>query len=300
MRTEDLAAGLDAKPAAANGAKPGAPTVSFDAKGKLTLPAVPAIDDRAGQCAWLTAVFSLDARHPVTGGAREGLRGALGHVVLYRADAQPLRFEPASRINQPPRLIEDLSWQTLRSDGAVHALKGEHARLVAHVVRMLTDAAQALDEEAQTRGIVATFLADAQAVEGHTTYGTTAQRYEAADALQRDLDDHTGRPMGPTRYIVDANTGELAIRVSDLGEAGRRHRGSSLAAGWLDARMEALGWARVELQGYAQPGRAGRTGPHARCNVYRGHLPAIDADDSAGTVPRSEAEDTGGQHDPDQ
>lgn len=245
--------------------------VTFDVKGKLVLPAIPAADDVAGQCAWLTSVFNLAAAHPITGGVRQGLRGALGHAELRRADAPPLRFEPASRINQPARLIEDLSWQSLRSDGAVHALKAEHCRLIAHVVRMLADQAQALDEQDEARGILGTFTSSAEPIEGLTTYGTTAQRYEAASALQRDVDD--GRLGGQARYLVDLNTGELVIRVSDLADAARRHVGSSLPHGWLDGRLEALGWARVQLQGYAQPGREGRGGPHARTIVYRGLLP---------------------------
>lgn len=254
------------------------------ATGKLTLAPVPAADDRAGQCAWLTAAFALDPRHPVTGGAREGLRGAAGHVVLDRAGAPPLRFEPASRINAPQRLIEDLSWQMLPSDGAVPGLKGEHCRAVAHVVRMLTDAAQVVTDAQETAGIVGTFLGAAQAVEGLTVYGTTAQRYEAATSLQRDLDDLTGRPIGAPRYLIDTNTGELVIRASDLAEAGRRHVGSSLTRGWLDARMDNLGWTRLALDGHAVSGREGRHGPHARCHVYRGHLPGADDPDNGGSV----------------
>jgi len=260
------------------------PSVATDDKGKLTLPATPALDDRAGQCAWLTAVFALNRAYPVTGGAREGLRGAAGHVVLHRAGAPDLRFEPATHLNQPPRLIEDLSWQMLPSDGAVPALKGEHCRAIAHVVRMLTDAAQEVTDAQQTAGIVGTFLNAAEAVEGLTTYGNSAQRYEASSGLQRELDAMSGRHIGAPRYLIDADTGELVIRASDLGEAGRRHVGSSLPHGWLDARMDNLGWTRARLAGYAQPGRGGRAGPHARCDVYRGHLPAAEGPEDDGSV----------------
>jgi len=260
------------------------PSSEVGDKGKLILPATPEPDDRSGQCAWLTAVFALNPAHPVTGGAREGLRGAAGHVVLHRAGAPPLRFEPASHINQPQRLIEDLSWQMLSSDGAVPALKGEHCRAVAHVVRMLTDAAQVVTDAQETAGIVGTYLSAAEPVEGLTVYGTTAQRYEAASGLQRDLDTLTGRPLGAPRFLIDTNTGELVIRASDLADAGRRHVGSSLARGWLDARMDNLGWTRARLAGYAQPGRAGRTGPHARCDVYRGHLPTAEDPGDDGSV----------------
>ena len=43
--------------------------------------------------------------------------------------------------------------------------------------------------------------------------------------------------------------------------------------------MEAFGWARRTLEGHAMPGRAGRRGPHAAADVYRGHLPDPDPDD---------------------
>jgi hypothetical protein len=261
--------------AALRGSKP-----SATPGGKLALPATPAPDDRGGQCAWLTAAFALDPAHPVTGGAREGLRGAAGHVVINRAGAPPLRFEPATHLNQPQRLIEDLSWQMLPSDGAVPAFKGEHCRAVAHVVRMLTDAAQEVTDAQETAGIIGTFLSAAEPVEGLTVYGTTAQRYEAASGLQRDLDAMSGRPIGAPRYLIDADTGELVIRASDLAEAARRHVGSTLPRGWLDARIVNLGWTRAALDGHAVSGREGRQGPHARCNVYRGHPPAGDADDS--------------------
>ena len=77
------------------------------------------------------------------------------------------------------------------------------------------------------------------------------------------------------RYLVDANTGELVIRVGDLQAAARSHIGSSLPRGWLDARMRALGWERRALDGHAVDGRAGRIGPHARTFVYCGHIPQI-------------------------
>ena len=147
---------------------------------RLVLPPVPALDDIAGHCAWLTATFALDASQPITSGRLEGLRGAAGHVVLTRRNAPPLRFEPVSRINTPARLIEDLSWQTGPTDGAVHALKGEHCRQIAHVVRMLCGATKAISDEEETAGLVLVFLGGAVAREGLTTHGTTEQRYEAA------------------------------------------------------------------------------------------------------------------------
>jgi hypothetical protein len=266
-----------------NGNAPRTYSVSIDANRKLTLPPTPALDDRAGQCAWLTSVFSLDGAHPITSGARQGLRGAAGHVVLHRAGAPPLRFEPASRINQPPRLIEDLTWQMLQSDGVVHALKAEHCRQIAHVIRMLADAGQAISDEDEAAAIVGAFTATAIPVKGHTTYGTSAQRYKAAEALGCDFDDQTGRPIGAPRYLIDSQTGELVIGVGELAVAARAHIGSSLARGWLDGRMDSLGWRRVRLDGHAQPGRAGRHGPHARKDAYRGHLPTADDDQAVTT-----------------
>lgn len=251
-------------------------TVKVDEKGGVELPTVPAVDDFGGHCAWLTAVFNLDADHPVIVGRHEGLRGAAGHVVLERLDAPPIRFEPASRINTPQRLVEDLSWQTLPTDGAVHAFKGTHCRVIAHVVRMFCGVTKALTDEQETAAIVGAYLATAHAVENHTTYGTGPQRYEAAEALRsndapsRHSVDHPWQP----RYLIDRETGELAIPVSALQTAARRYVGGSLARGWVDARMEGLGWKRVRLDGHAASGRAGRGGPHARIDVYRGDLPA--------------------------
>ena len=80
--------------------------VKFDDKNRLVLPRVPHVDDVAGHCAWLTNVFSLDPAHPITTGRKEGVRGPKGHVVLDRADAPPIRFEPATKLNAPRHLIE--------------------------------------------------------------------------------------------------------------------------------------------------------------------------------------------------
>jgi hypothetical protein len=65
------------------------------------------------------------------------MRGDEGHVVLYRAGAEPIRFEPAKKINNPMRLVETLSWQTLPTDRVVLAYKAVHCQRIAHVVRML-------------------------------------------------------------------------------------------------------------------------------------------------------------------
>jgi hypothetical protein len=266
-----------------NGSAPDGYRILFDDKGKLLLPEIPAYDDPAGLCAWLTCVFNLDSAHPITAGVREGLRGPDGHVALRRASAPPIRFEPAARINNPTRLIEALSWQKLPTDGAVHALKTDHCREISHAIVMLCGAQETASEASEAEGIVATFMQGAEAVEDHTTYGTSGQRYEAAVALRRVVDEVTGRSIGAPRYLIDTNTGELVIAVGDLQDAARRHVGSSLPRGWLDARLETLGWARISLQGYGQPGRSGRQGPHARIFAYRGLLPGGTEDQDATT-----------------
>lgn len=253
----------------AGGREPGAPKTSS----KANLPDVPAIDDLAGLCAWLTAVFALDPAHPITEGRRQGLAGPDGHAELRRAGAPAIRLEPWKVLNTPARLIETLSGWAIPTDGAVPALKGEHCRLIAQVVRMLCGASATLSVEQESASLVGVFLQATQALEGYTTYGTTGQRYEAATALQRELDG-TGRPLAAAKYLLDENTGEYVIRVQDLAEAARRFVGASLPRGWLDGRMASLDWKRVTLAGYEQPGRAGRAGPHARCDVYRGLLTA--------------------------
>jgi Bifunctional DNA primase/polymerase, N-terminal/Primase C terminal 1 (PriCT-1) len=248
--------------------------IDFNDKGALVLPPAPEVDDLAGHAAWLTAVLALDSRHPITVGRREGLRGPEGHIVLSRAGAEPIRFEPATRINAPQRLVETLAWQTLPTDGAVPPLKGAHCQQIAHVVRMLCGASECVTEAQEAEGIVGTFLQVATPIEGVSSYGNSRERYATAVALRREVDEITGHHVGPPRYVVDEQTRELVIAVSDLADAARRHVGSTVPRGWLDARMETLGWRRIRLDGHAVPRQAGRVGAHARINAYRGHLSA--------------------------
>jgi hypothetical protein len=262
---------LRAARGAANG-KPGALAVTLDEKGKLQLPPVPGAHDVAGQCAWLTAVWGLDGRHPITRGERQGLAGPDGHAELFRAGAPSIRLEPIKVVHTPARLVEAISGWATPTDGATPALKGEHCRLIAHVVRMLCGASATITAEQEATAILGTFQQCARAIEGLTTHGTGAQRFEAADALGGF--DPADREL---RYLVDANTGELVIRVSDLAEVARRHVGGSLPRGWLDARLSAIGFQRVTLDGRAVDGRSGRHSPHARCAVYRGILPRGEA-----------------------
>lgn len=240
---------------------------------KLVLPDVPPHDDPVALADWTTSVLRLDPQHPAIGAVHEGLRGPEGHVEIRRAGAPSIRFEPAASMNTARRLLPALAWQLQPTDGEPYGFKDEHVRRIAHVVRLLCGASTEISEAQETAGIVGTYVSAAVPVEGHTTYGTSAQRYEAAVALQRALDDLTGRPIGPARYLLDASTGELVIRVGDLQVAARAHIGSSLPRGWLDARMQALGWERRGLDGHAGDGRAGRHSAHARTFIYRGHVP---------------------------
>jgi hypothetical protein len=252
-------------------------TLQTDTKGNLKLPPPPALDDVAGLYAWATCAFALDPAHPITGGRREGLRGPEGHVVLYRAGAEPIRFEPVTRLNAPMRMIEALSWERLPSDRALPPYKGVHCQQIVHVVVMLCGAHETLTDSQETAGIVGTFMQGAVLADVKvTTYGGSGQRYEAATALRRPVDEASGRPLGAPRYAYDCNTGEMLIAVSDLTDAARRHIGSSIPHGWLDGRIATLGWQRITLAGYALPGRDGRKGPHARINAYRGLLPGDD------------------------
>jgi hypothetical protein len=249
------------------------PGLRVDKSGRLILPPSPDRDDQAAQCRWLTAVFALDPSHPIVAGKRQGVFGPEGHIELKRGGARSIRIEPLTRLLVPMRLHETLASQTLPSDRPAPAFKAEHCREIAYVVRMLCGQADTLSYEQEAAGIVAAFMATAQAREGLTTYGTTAQRYEAASALRRRSDEHSGRPIGPPHYLIDSETGEFVIAVGDLADAARRHIGSSLPRGWLDGRMDMLGWRRVSLQGFGLPGRTGRErGPHARLSVYRGVL----------------------------
>jgi hypothetical protein len=242
---------------------------------KLKLPPKPAPEDKLGQCRWLSRVFPLHRDHPIIDGRRGGASGHSGHVELPRRGVAPIRFEPASRINTPLKLIETLSWELQPIDGPVPKFTGEHCAQIAHVIRMLCTINHAITAEQETAGIVDTFLQVAQPVTDRTTYGTSRQRYEAALGLRREVEPATGWPIGPPRYLIEPDTGELVIGVSDLQDSTRRTTGTSHSHGWLDGRMEtALGWERIRLEGYELDGRAGRReGRHLRVYAYRGVLP---------------------------
>lgn len=249
-------------------------------KGKLKLPAAADRGDVSGHCAWLTSVFALDPEHPIIKGARQGGRGGEGHVALARMDAPTIRFEPASRINTPQKLKEDLTWQTLPTDDATPAFLGEHCNQIAHVIKMLCGVTAAQDAAQETANIIGAYLAVAKVVEGHTSYGSGPDRYAAAAALRREADEDTGKVFGPPRYLVDSNTGELVVPLDELQAVARTYVGGSIARGWLDARLEDLGWQRAVLDGHSVTGGVRRGNAHLRRHVYRGHLPHTPESDS--------------------
>ena len=240
---------------------------------KLVLPDPPAHDDLAGLLAWTTSVLRLDARHPATAVAHQGRRGQDGHIEIRRAGLPAIYFEPASTINAARRFVPALGWQLHPTDGEPYGFKDEHCRRIAHVLRLAAGVCAGPDATQEAAGIVGTFTMSAEAVEGFTIYGTSGQRHEAVEGLRNVT-------FAPPRYLIDAGTGEYVIRVSDLQEAARRHVGSSLAHGWLDARMEQLGWTRAQLQGYTQSERDSSKRVHNRCDVYRGHLATSDPADN--------------------
>lgn len=238
---------------------------------KLILPEPPEPDDVPALCAWLTSVLRLDALHGVSGVARYGRQGQDGHVIIARHGLPAryhLRFEPAGIISSARRFTPALEWQLSQADDLrPWSFKDEHCRVIAHVVRLLADEERSLNSEQETAGIVAAFTFKADLIEGCTVHGTSAQRFEAVMSLRPP--DRFSTP----RYLLDSSTGELVIRTGDLQAAAREQLGSSVPHGWLDARMQELGWERGTLQGYEQRGREGRRGAHLRCDVYRGHMP---------------------------
>jgi hypothetical protein len=252
--------------------------VTWDKSGrtpKLVLPEPPINKEPAKLCAWLTVVFHRHPGAPITGGVWQGLRGPDGHVMLTRASGAPaIRFEPVTNVDTPAKLISTLSWNRIKGDGPPYPYTTSHCREIAHVIGSLCDSTEAETAEQQAAAIVGTFLQSAHAVTGRTTKGTPGQRFEAAIALRRDIDDVTGRPTGPPRYLIDGD--ELVIAVSELAFAARHHMQTSLPRGWLDARMDGLGWTRVRLDGHELPGRSGNRSPHARVDAYRGQLPGVE------------------------
>jgi hypothetical protein len=145
--------------------------------------------------------------------------------------------------------------------------------MVGWCLRALGDAANRTAASDEASDVLDAHLGAAQAVEGHTIHGDAQACYQAAKALQGTQPDRFGAEYDPGRYLIDANTGELVIRVSDLHAAARRVHGGALPRGFLEGRLTALGWRRVVIEGHEQPGRAGRRGPRARCVAMAGFPP---------------------------
>ena len=85
-------------------------------------------------------------------------------------------------------------------------------------------------------------------------------------------------------YLIDAKTDELVIPVSALRKAARDHMGTSLENGWLDARMQGLGWVRIVIDGHEQSGRLGRKGLHSIVEAYRGDATGVSGVTLAGAA----------------
>lgn len=253
-------------------------TWTEDKTPKLILPGIPVHDDLVALAAWITSVLRLDVRFPVVKASHHGVRGQEGHIELHRAGCDSIHFEPAAIVSSARRLGPALQWQLEPTDGEPYGFKDEHCKRIAHVLRLLCGVSSAPSETQETENIIGTFLQGAKAIEGRTTHGTTAQRYQAAEALKSDGDSR-GSAWGQ-HYLIDSQTGEIVIRVGDLQEGARRQIGSSLPRGWLDARIDGLGWKRCRLDGHAESGRTGRAGgSHLRIDVYRGYWPVDEEGD---------------------
>lgn len=248
-------------------------TWTTDKTPKLIMPGIPDPDDHISLAAWVTNVFRLDKRLPAINAIHHGVRGPEGHVEIRRAGTQAIRFEPAAIISSARRLIPTLEWQLQPTDQEPYGFKDEHCKRIAHVLRIMCGISEAPSEEQETEGIVGRYLQSAKPIEGHTTHGTSAQRYEAAEALRSEGDGRAGGGWNQ-RYLIDSETQEIVIRVSDLQDTARREIGSSLPRGWLDARIDSIGWNRGLIDAHAVSGREGRRGyPHARVSVYQGAWP---------------------------
>ena len=239
-----------------------------DDKGGLALPATPEHDDHPALCRWLSEVFNLDPAHPVTGVARHGRHGAEGTILVTRASAEPITFAPASKVNNPAKLVEVLNWDTLASDGKVRNFKAPHCREVAYALRSLCGTAETVTEAQLAEAILGDYLAIAEEVTGHTIRGTGPQRFEALGALARERDEFSNRPVGAPRYLVDGD--DLVIPVGGLQEVARRHEGASLARGYLDGLMGGFGWQRIKLSAHEHP-RPNR-GRHRHLDAFRGRF----------------------------
>lgn len=256
------------------------PNKGREDKRPYILAELPKPGDSAGLCQWLTLSLGLDPKHHVTRGRRFGTHDTDGSAVLDRADAPALRFAPITRLSTPGKLLEALGAGMSSTDGVAPPLTGEHCPYIFAAVRWLCDCADELTAGERLAAILRTFLAGAEKIDDElTSYATTsAQRYDLARELSPVLNQY-GKPEGSLRYLVDSNTGELVIRVSDLQSAARAAEGSGLRRGELDTLMKEHGWQRIRIDGHKNAGRAGRKGPHALLFAYRGVLDTDDEPD---------------------
>jgi hypothetical protein len=239
-------------------------------KKKPLLPELPADHDLAGLCGWLTSVLHLNRRHPVTRAFHEGVSGPAGHVALARLNAPTIRFEPASKMTSAQRLAETLIFYLQPGDSEPYPWTGVQTIKIARVIWLLCGAWKSSTVRDETEAIVSAFISAALEIRGYT-HGTPPQRYEAAVALRPEINGHG--QIVQYRYLLDLDSDEVAIRVGDLTAITRKVIGGSIAYGWLDARMDNLGWRRVRLEGRSIAGREGRReGAHARADIYRGKL----------------------------
>jgi hypothetical protein len=248
-----------------------APTT--DKKGKALLAALPGQQDRQGLLEWLNATLGLDAQHPATGVAITGAAGSAARIEIHRHATAGLVIEPAEATDVPRRLASALTWGGLPGDTVAPTLSVPQCAMVGWCLRALGDAANRTAANDEASDVLDAHLGAAQAIEGHTIHGDAQACYQAAKALQGTQPDRFGAEYDPGRYLIDANTGELVIRVSDLHAAARRVHGGALPRGFLEGRLTALGWRRVVIEGHEQPGRAGRRGPRARCIAMAGFPP---------------------------
>ena len=190
--------------------------------------------------------------------------------MLRRHDSwTEIRFEPITVLGDPKRLMPILRSYMLTTDGLLRELGPGHCGQVFHVVNLLCSSTRATSAAEKTWSIVDDLLVIGEPIEGHTLRGTVPQRYEAAGQMVRPLDEH-GRTGGRPRYLVE-DDGEIAVMVSELQSIARRNVGATIRHGWLDARLEEIGWERVTLDAWQEAGRAGRGGHHRRFTAYRGH-----------------------------
>lgn len=161
----------------------------------------------------------------------------------------------------------DITFQLLAGDGRPYGWSDEDCGRIAYVIHQMAKVENAFDIVAESQSIINTYRERAVAVPVDITTGPVA-KFEAAVAI-RAIEDDYGR-VKQYRYGVDAKDNML-IRVTDLIQTTRAMFPGTLANGWLDGRMDLIGFVKTSFQGYAQRGVEGRrNGGHAIGNVYMG------------------------------